>query len=368
MPIFDSWPGEKLAIKIADLIERAGVGLLRPMQLRREGLAKAEIEHLQRLAIAQAEKDVADLAAGKVTYDPASGRLLPAPAAATARLLASPGAFAEPTGEAPTGTTSVRLGSAYGIGSALSRTIVLREAQRALNLERVVQKAQAETVAAEDAAVADAPVHPDWFSRWRDGAQDVSDDDVQRLWARALAGEAQAPGRYSLRTLDFLRSVSKSEAEFIGRLGPFAVGGFVYRDEELLERKGLPYSALDQLQHLGLLAGVEALGVVWVVDPKPDGPSVQAWICGELGISCSVTKQIEIPCYTVTALGREMLTLGQFKADREYVNSLAKFTASNGATCKVGIAAKRPGGHMRLLEPIEQFDPPSPTNHGQKPA
>jgi len=32
-------------------------------------------------------------------------------------------------------------------------------------------------------------IDQDWFTRWRDCAEKVSNEDLQRLWAKALAGE-----------------------------------------------------------------------------------------------------------------------------------------------------------------------------------
>lgn len=362
MPLFDAWPGEKLAIKIVEVAERAGVGLLRPFQLRREGVAKAEVERLQRLALAQAEKDAADLVADKVRYDPTSGRLLPAPPPANPAVEALVGSSRpmEDDTDVP-GSPRLRLGSAYSVASAASRGFVLRETQRVINLERIIQTAQAEAGSVNDAAVSDEPVHPDWFSRWRDGAQDVSDEEVQRLWARALAGEAQKPGSYSLRTLDFLRSVSKRDAELIEKIGPLAIGSFIYKNEALLKQRDLPYAKLALLQHLGIVAGVEALGLTWQLPRESaERASSFAFRCCELGIVCQeATTTVAIPIYSITPLGSEVLHLGRFKADREYVNAFATFVAGLGAKCLVGVAIDLFDNQVVLMTPVQQFDPPA---------
>ena len=43
--------------------------------------------------------------------------------------------------------------------------------------------------------------------------EDVTDEEMQLLWSRVLAGETKRPKSFSLRTLDILRNLSKEEAE-----------------------------------------------------------------------------------------------------------------------------------------------------------
>ena len=59
--------------------------------------------------------------------------------------------------------------------------------------------------AAEELGDKEVPNHepdPDWTARFFDYAQDISSEDMQRIWAKILAGEVESPGRTSLRTLD----------------------------------------------------------------------------------------------------------------------------------------------------------------------
>jgi len=59
----------------------------------------------------------------------------------------------------------------------------------------------------------------DWIVHFFDKCRLVSDSQMQQLWARVLAGEANVPGSYSKRTIDFLSSLDKADAElFIGLL------------------------------------------------------------------------------------------------------------------------------------------------------
>jgi hypothetical protein len=52
----------------------------------------------------------------------------------------------------------------------------------------------------------------DWLAKFFDKNRLVSNEQMQDLWAQVLAGEANAPGSYSRRTIDFLSAMSQQEA------------------------------------------------------------------------------------------------------------------------------------------------------------
>ena len=52
----------------------------------------------------------------------------------------------------------------------------------------------------------------DWFLRFFESASNVSNEDMQKLWATILAGEVTNPGSFSLRTLDTVYNMSQNEA------------------------------------------------------------------------------------------------------------------------------------------------------------
>ena len=69
-------PGEKLVIRLWETIAEKGIGgLLLPWQIRRKKRAEIDSERLEVLALAQAEKDAADIRAGRKMLD-VRGRLV----------------------------------------------------------------------------------------------------------------------------------------------------------------------------------------------------------------------------------------------------------------------------------------------------
>jgi len=94
----------------------------------------------------------------------------------------------------------------------MAERLIYTEIERQKNLEEIVSKAPASL----PAHVSDKPVDKDWITHFFGAAQDVSDGDMQTLWARILAGEVAHPGSTTRRTLEFLKTLSKAEAEMIG--------------------------------------------------------------------------------------------------------------------------------------------------------
>ena len=78
-----------------------------------------------------------------------------------------------------------------------------------------------------DKEVPDHEPDPDWNARFFDYAPDVSSEDMQKIWARILAGEVETPGRTSLRTLSILRDMSQNDAKKFSELMKFRISDFI---------------------------------------------------------------------------------------------------------------------------------------------
>jgi hypothetical protein len=141
-----------------------------------------------------------------------------------------------------------------------------RAARRQRNLVTIVSKAAEEASETPDDTVSDRPVDDDWFARWLSGAEDVSDEQMQQLWARILAGEVRQPNTFSLRTVEFLRTLSPSEANSIAKLAPFHISkGSIFcglGSDAFLEQAKLTFAELIELRDIGIIDGIEGIGSV----------------------------------------------------------------------------------------------------------
>ena len=135
------------------------------------------------------------------------------------------------------------------------------EAKRQKNMEDIIDKAEPHL---NEEAKPDT-MEDDWVANFFDKSRIVSDSEMQGLWARVLAGEANAPGTYSKRTVNLLADFDKSDAELFTKLCGFGwmVGSFaplVFNFEaEIYNRHGLNFDSLRHLENVGLVR-VDGLG------------------------------------------------------------------------------------------------------------
>lgn len=130
--------------------------------------------------------------------------------------------------------------------------LLTREIEGQLNVEAIVENA----VSNLPEAVSETPVSDDWRRRFFLEAENVCDHDLQIFWGKVLAGEVASPGRYSLRTLEVLKRLSKNEAElFCVATRLVASEGALYLpgDHNSVAAYGLGYGSLMVLREAGLL-------------------------------------------------------------------------------------------------------------------
>ena len=92
------------------------------------------------------------------------------------------------------------------------------EAKKQKNIEDITQKALPQL---EENSKPNE-VEDDWITNFFDRCRLISDDEMQGLWSRVLAGEANLPGTYSKRTVNFLSDLDKGDADLFTSLCGFA--------------------------------------------------------------------------------------------------------------------------------------------------
>ncbi|HOD79755.1 MAG: DUF2806 domain-containing protein [Syntrophaceae bacterium] len=132
---------------------------------------------------------------------------------------------------------------------------VAEEAQKQENIEQITQKALPhlkDTAKPED-------MENDWVTNFFDKCRIVSDKEMQSLWSKVLAGEANAPGTYSKRTVNFLSSLDKTDAALFTSLCGFGwfIGNVVplifAEQEQIYKKHGITFDSLTHLDSIGLV-------------------------------------------------------------------------------------------------------------------
>lgn len=132
---------------------------------------------------------------------------------------------------------------------------VEEEANHQKNIEDITAKALLHLNEKADPS----KVEDDWIINFFDKCRIVSDDDMQRLWSRILAGESNSQGTYSKRTVNFLSDLDKRDAEIFTHLC-----GFVWMIGEIVPLiydvkhpiyyvQGINFGSLSHLNSIGLI-------------------------------------------------------------------------------------------------------------------
>lgn len=314
-------PGEKLVIRIWETVEKVGVGLCSPMQIRREGRARAEVRRQELLVDAQTSRDLDDIKSGRKALDP-KGRLLPAPSNERQRVRNS---------------LLVLPHDILSLIATARHQATLNTAEHILNMRRIAVYAEEEAERLGDDNISNKVVNPDWFARWREGAESITSEQLQRLWARVLAGEVKEPGSYAIRTLESLRALSQEDAELVALAAKYRIDSAlvttareIFSEELLAEPNRLPLAKIIALQELGIVSGAEGGFLVTynksraVIEPQ-ERMTIRL-SCNDKAIvvrSSDLNAQFALGGCLLTRTGREIMTLGTFTADLEYLKSVA---------------------------------------------
>ncbi len=106
----------------------------------------------------------------------------------------------------------------------LEKHLEYQQAKKQLNVENVTADAVEELL--NDPKIKnlsnETPVDQDWITRFFQTVENIGDEDMQRLWGKVLAGEVKQPKTFSLRTLEFLKNLTKAEADLFCKIGNYA--------------------------------------------------------------------------------------------------------------------------------------------------
>jgi hypothetical protein len=202
--------------------------------------------------------------------------------------------------------------------------------RRQKNLEAIV----AETARQLPNAVSEEPVDEDWVFQFFNYSQDVSNEEMQLIWARLLAGEIEKPGSFSHRTLQLVRVLSQSDAVMFRKFCSYIWGNVVHfhspKTKMLLDGRGFKTMNFMLLEELGLISYKQDLGF-----PLPVGETVKF---DYFDRSMSLTKNGQAPgllTYPLTNIGRELAMITDATPDYDYFELLISDWRQQGCDIQV---------------------------------
>jgi hypothetical protein len=134
--------------------------------------------------------------------------------------------------------------------------LVQQETRKQENIEAITGQAASSLEA--DAKVKD--LEEDWIAHFFKQCDTVSDREMQSLWARLLSGEANKPGTFSKRTVDFVASMDKKDAQLFTTFCQYCwfmrdvIPMILDEENDIYKKNGIGFSSLKHLDSIGLIS------------------------------------------------------------------------------------------------------------------
>lgn len=216
-----------------------------------------------------------------------------------------------------------------------------REARRQRNLENIA----AEALNQPSTNVDERTVDPDWMNAFVDLAEDVSNPDMQAMWARVLAAEVASPGKYSVKALQTLRGMTHPDAlsfdaicRAVSGFGPDdrsqLVTGFVSVDDNIFRvpqfgEIGYRYTGFAFLD----LLNAQANGLLYpdrLLAGRLDNEGAEYFFHGRrVRIASRSRRTYRLQAYVLTPVGSELAKLPQILPDEDYWRELKRVLGKN---------------------------------------
>lgn len=198
--------------------------------------------------------------------------------------------------------------------------LVNQELSRTSNIQNVISKTY--DILKDEEDVSDKPVDKDWFTRYFNIVQDISNEDIQNLWAKLLAGEIKQPGSFSYRTLETLKNMTTDEAELFTKVAKFFIfdgqkNCYIFNDHDLLKRYGVIHYYIVTLIDIGLINSSLNTGIIVNNNLTMLNNNLIFSIYNNMGM-------VQIPILTVSKTGNEILKLidNKCNSDQFFIDSI----------------------------------------------
>ena len=195
--------------------------------------------------------------------------------------------------------------------------------------------------------------NPEFRHRWISEASNVSDETLQGLWARLLAGELESPGSVSNDTMSIARDLNKDRAEEFQTLcsaavcyqdgSPMIVVGCGNPGASSLRPFGLSYDVLMRLAHHRLIVNDMTSYLNISLDSSQPGLLVRqqesAWLLRWSDDAKQTASNQRIKGILFTPAGKELFAVVQKIPNPAYTTAMLKALEQEGwAATPISIA------------------------------
>lgn len=242
-----------------------------------------------------------------------------------------------------------------GSPEGFTQRLEFQERKRQANITSVIREAATNL---GDKDVPDHAPDPDWVARFFNCVQDISSEDMKKIWATILSGEIENPGRTSLRTLDILKNMTAKDAQMFESMCNFVTNDFIFYPDQYQNHHVLSYNRVIHLQDSGLLNAQPFLYTELTFGEHSHIISIECKNLILQVISKDGQKKVGIPAIILTSSGKELYQIVKCEPHMDHLQSLSTFLS--GENCELSYAyyvKEHPDGKNRIFSPLVTIKP-----------
>lgn len=174
----------------------------------------------------------------------------------------------------------------------------------------------------------------DWFMRFYETVGNISNEEMQELWARILAGEINQTQVFSLQTMDVLKNVGKEDALLFDKICQFSIcseGEYsLPRYDEYLKQAEIQYSDIMRLRELGLIFNDASIALTVKLKNGMNFLMLNRELLLTYNIYDEQLDEFQVAQYPFTKVGNEIASLkGLCATDRMFLTFAREVKKSN---------------------------------------
>lgn len=209
-------------------------------------------------------------------------------------------------------------------GLLKSGKMTYTEYYKANNFLKIAEKADKEYSKQHHSETTAAEYNFDWFVIFYEAVGNISDEQMQSIWAKILAGEMNKPNSYSLRTIEVLKNISQQEANLFEKICSHCICSgqhlFLPHYDKYLEQCQISFEEVLYLSELGLISSDSMLVLKIPVDLTPNILFINKELLITASTSNENNKIFEIRQFPMTAVGMELAILVEGTiSDEEFI-------------------------------------------------
>jgi hypothetical protein len=199
---------------------------------------------------------------------------------------------------------------------------------------------------------AQGKIDDDWLEQFALHAEQVSSDQMQRLWSKILAGEIKQPGRFNFRTMDFVSKLTQDEALLIANVLPFAENsGYIFLPEKLQDTH---LDDLLVLEEMGLVSTVSGVGGLHQ-NFKMNGPQSEYIVLRFKEIAVVAYKNekagdLRFPVLRFSSTMVSLMSLCDYQPNRDHIKKVIAHIQNTRLNIQTGYAIDVSSNECRFIQ------------------